>query len=130
MAAVCPACGSSDITLAALQDYEAQTAVCMACVTIFEPDSRADPQRQMCDNCAFRHGSVERSDPYGWWAIVEATIVEALHPFHCHKNLPCSFDGQGLHFTLPPGGQAALTPCAGWRSRKIAYDAGVHWSRL
>ncbi|GAB5505823.1 MAG: hypothetical protein Rhirs2KO_09860 [Rhizobiaceae bacterium] len=129
---MCPTCRSDNVRLVDTADYDSRLAVCMSCVLVFEPETRADPERQMCDNCAFRPGSAERSNPYGWWDIIEATIVNGLHPFHCHKGLPCAFDAErgSLHFQQPADGIAAMTPCAGWRSRKIAYEAGVHWSRL
>lgn len=129
---LCPTCSSTDVKIAPLIDADTPIAVCMSCAAVFEPETRADPERQMCDNCAFRPGSVERSNPYGWWDIIEATIVEGRHPFHCHKNLACDFDAKqgSLHFRQPAGGINEMTPCAGWRSRKIAYEAGVHWSRL
>lgn len=121
--ATCPNCGSTNTVLPKIPRPEA--AACLGCATLFVPETRARPEAQLCNDCAFRPGSPERADPYKWAEIVETTIVDAVHPFFCHKGLTCSLDGNTLKYQIPQGGQAAMTPCAGWRAHKAAYDAGT-----
>jgi gentisate 1,2-dioxygenase len=118
----CPACGSRSVIY---PDVSREACSCRDCNQLFVPEHRVNPDVQMCDDCAFRPGSPERQDKYKWAEIIEATIVERLHPFHCHKGLRCSFDGHNLTYQQPEPGQKPMTPCAGWRAHLAAYQAGT-----
>ena len=128
----CPHCGNSATEPHHVPELGA-IMICGACATFFEPETRADPTRQTCNDCAFRPGSKERSDAWKWAEIVEVTIVEGRHAFHCHKGLACRLedDQSGYAYLMPPEGPAAMTPCAGWRATKAAFDAGaITWRDL
>lgn len=125
---ICPACGSARCKSPELE--EAAAAICLDCLQLFVPENRIRPEIQMCDDCAFRPNSLERADGYKWAEIIEVTIVEAQHPFYCHKGLRCELKGQSLCYLQPPGGQAEMTPCAGWRAHKMAYEAGIPARKL
>lgn len=129
MITACPHCGSNQLRGVELTDARELVVVCMGCFAAFEPEMRTDPCREMCNNCAFRQGSQERADPWRWLELLEAT-VEAGQPFHCHKNLRLQMTAEGYRFTPPEGGTAALTQCAGWKSRRAAFLTGVPLHRL
>lgn len=120
---ICPRCLSPRIVLPPLEHAEA--AVCLDCARLFIPETRPDPAAQLCDDCAFRPGSPERVDPYKWAEIIQTTIVDAAHPFYCHKGMGCELRGQTLHYLMPTEGEKVMTPCAGWRAHKLAYEAGT-----
>ncbi|MGY8872168.1 MAG: hypothetical protein ACKVJE_17150 [Pseudomonadales bacterium] len=63
------------------------------------------PRKKCCGKCAFRDGSPERSDPYGWMRSVEAWTQDKA-PFFCHEGVPG-------HDQQEPG--EALQICAGWQ---------------
>lgn len=123
----CPTCHSSDVQ--AVDIDTSPVAVCKCCATVFLPELRENPAIEMCDDCAFRRGSPERADPYGWLHIIETTIAGG-EPFYCHKGLTCELAGTTLTYLIPPGGPADMTPCAGWMSRRLAYQAGIPLSKL
>lgn len=124
----CPFCRSQDLRGVELDESRELVLVCMACASLFEPETRTDPCAAMCNNCAWRPGSPERADPWHWSLIIEQTI-EAGQPFHCHKNLLAQLTERGYRF-VAPGDLAQMTPCAGWRSRLAAYRAGVPLHKL
>lgn len=127
IAAACPSCGSENCNFL---DLEASpVGVCSNCATAFIPEIRANPAIQMCDDCAWRPGSPERKDPYQWAQMIEVTI-EGGQPFYCHKGLTCRVENTNLIYQMPPDGPAGMTPCAGWKSRKLAYDLGMPARRL
>lgn len=118
----CPKCGSTRTEAPATTHPEA--AVCLDCLNLFVPEYRSDPAAQLCNDCAFRPGSPERADPFHWAMIIEATIVDGDHPFYCHKGLSCELKHGSLTYQKPTEGEPAMTPCAGWRAHKLAYEAG------
>lgn len=125
----CPACGSSSVIWA---DGTDEACACGDCNQLYVPDFRPEPLKQMCDDCAFRPGSPERSDAYKWMQIIEATIIEQQHPFHCHKGLACELDAGGstIRYLRPDPGQKQLTQCAGWKAHLRAYKNGTPWRKL
>lgn len=127
LAQSCPTCGSDQVVF---PDLTHEACGCLACGQLFVPEHRLDPTVQLCDDCAFRPGSPERLDGYKWAEIIEATIVEQIHPFHCHKGLACELRGQSLHYLRPEEGQRPLTPCAGWRAHLKAYQSGTPARKL
>ena len=127
LAQSCPACNSDRVIFS---DLTQEACACLACGQLFVPEHRVDPATQLCDDCAFRPGSPERQDGYKWAEIIEATIVEQIHPFHCHKGLACELRGQTLHYLRPEEGQRPLTPCAGWRAHLKAYQSGMPARKL
>lgn len=40
-----------------------------------------------CKKCAYRHGSPERTDDWGWLFLHEGH-AEATVPFYCHESAP------------------------------------------
>lgn len=116
---VCPVCGSTTHVSTQVTN---EAVVCRDCNTLYVPENRANPDAQMCNDCAFRPGSPERGDPYKWAEIVQTTIVEQLHPFHCHKGMECRLENQSLVYKPE---DRPMRPCAGWRSRMAAYLAGT-----
>jgi len=126
--ASCPHCSSRKLRGIELDDCRELILVCMDCAAAFEPELRADPSREMCNNCAFRQGSPERADPWRFLELLEVTI-EGGKPFHCHKGLKLEMTANGYKF-VAPADLAALVQCAGWRSRRAAYAAGVPLHRL
>lgn len=117
----CPFCGSDDLRFP-MDDKS--VAVCFGCLAAFEPETRANPECQLCDNCAFRPDSPERQDEWLWLQLLETTIEYADHPFHCHKNLKIKMKENGYSFLQPTGDESPLKPCAGWRAYKLAFDQG------
>lgn len=51
------------------------------------PAALAPPAAKCCGKCAFRRGSPERSDPYGWMRLVESMSEDGV-PFACHESVP------------------------------------------
>ena len=119
---VCPACGSMNVKF---PEGEVEACVCFDCVQLFVPENRTNPDKQMCNDCAFRPNSPERQDLYKWAEIIRATIVDQEHPFHCHKGLKCRLQGQDLVYLTPEPGEALMHPCAGWLAHSLAYRAGI-----
>jgi hypothetical protein len=113
----CGGCGSRNMIFAS----DRQHAICMDCRRMQEPELRDWPEAKMCDNCAFRKGSPERADPWRWMQVEET--VEDGNPFHCHKGLPVTLNGDGLSatFTAPNPATGRVTVCAGWLATRIAH---------
>lgn len=122
LAQACPTCGSNQVLFAGLIR---EACVCRACGQLFVPEHRVDPAGQLCDDCAFRPGSPERADGYKWAEIIQATIVDQLHPFYCHKGLTCELRDGSLYYRLHEEGKAPLTTCAGWLAHLKAYQSGT-----
>jgi hypothetical protein len=70
-----------------------------------------------CNNCAFRKGSPEQSDPYTWMKIKEG--VEDGSPFYCHKGVPIA-PGSENGFDYPT--RKAATNLAGKDVGVEVYD--------
>lgn len=124
----CPACGSRNVIYA---EGTTEACACADCKQLYVPEHRADPAKQMCNDCAWRPGSPERQDEYKWAMIVEATIVQQEHPFYCHKGLACEVDLKGSAVSyLRPESEEQLTPCAGWKAHLLAYQNGTPARKL
>ncbi len=120
---VCAGCGSAEIvTTDEIAGADTRYGLCAACGRLQEVETRAEPLRMMCDNCAYRRGSPERSDPYGWAEHWDRHIVDGL-PFYCHKGLPLDFNPRGsTDVTATPEvlAEARVKPCAGWIAARLA----------
>ena len=123
----CPRCGSDEVLV---PDGTLEAVACGNCTQLFVPENREQPETQMCDDCAFRPNSPERQDEYKWADIIDTTIVNEIHPFYCHKGMACKLSGNTLTYQMPEEGEAAMTPCAGWRAHKAAYKAGIPARKL
>lgn len=123
----CPNCGSDQVIFS---DVTHEACSCRACGQLFVPEHRVDPDGQLCDDCAFRPGSRERQNEYLWAELVQTTIVDQVHAFHCHKGLCAALRGQELVFLPPTEGQRPMRPCAGWRAHLAAYQAGTPARKL
>jgi hypothetical protein len=125
IAPICAGCGSRHLVTAYAEG--GHYGVCLHCERLQELETRADPSRQLCDDCAFRPGSPERADPWGWMRMTERHIEDGV-PFYCHKGLALEFDPQKAMMTVKvaPGLEAEATrkPCAGWLAQRRAYLAG------
>lgn len=119
----CAGCGSADLLIADRQATDTAYGYCNACGRLQEVEVRAEPCRQMCDNCAYRRNSPERADPWGW-AEHLSRHVEDGQPFYCHKGLPVEFDPRGkvrVIETEETIAEASLKPCAGWLAARLAH---------
>jgi hypothetical protein len=112
----CGGCGSRNL----LASSDGKHAVCIDCRRLQEPETRDWPEAVMCDNCAFRKGSPERSDPWRWMQVSET--VEDGTPFHCHKGLPMTWHREHLSatFEMPDPATGRVTVCAGWLATYVA----------
>lgn len=107
----CGGCGSPHLLTAS--DADATYGVCLDCDRLQEIETRADPSGQLCDNCAFRPGSPERSDPWGWMRLEES--FESGQPFYCHKGMDARLTASEAKLEYLPGEDLTkLQPCAGW----------------
>jgi len=111
----CGGCGSQDLLTLGVAS-EGGLGLCRACGRMQEVETRDWPESVMCNNCAFRVGSPERSDPYRW-AEIEATLATGQN-FHCHKGL--AYDPESGVFSPPDPATGRVTVCAGWLSAYIA----------
>lgn len=120
----CPSCQSEAYQVCKHENVT-DVAVCMECGELFIAETRAQPLKTMCDDCAFRPESSERADPYRWAEILDATIINPSGPFYCHKGLRCTLDAEAGTINYHPSDIASgMKPCAGWWSRMMAYKAG------
>lgn len=144
----CPRCGSRSVKRVSKVGtgfYADILEACQnpACDAVWEPidtklllDARLPKTSSFtepCDNCAFRHGSFEQSDPERWRKLMADLKGDPDDPygaltaggFYCHKGVP--IDPAGEHgFAYPTKiveieGQAIeiqdrakLRPCRGW----------------
>lgn len=97
----CPECGSKRVVGCRVEI--GTLGGCMACRSLWELlpsdappdiDGRPQPFRKACDNCAFRRGSPERSDPSDWEGLLIG-LAGAGTAFYCHKGVPRQVDGDG-----------------------------------
>lgn len=117
----CSACGSTDLLLT---DGDGTLhGLCRSCGRLQEVETRPEPIRQLCDNCAYRPDSPERADPWGWAEHCDRHIHGGV-PFYCHKGLPLDFDPLG-HTHVIEGeattAEALQKPCAGWLAARLAH---------
>ncbi len=98
---------------------DGEYGACPDCKRLQELETRADPCRQLCDNCAFRPNSPERSDPWGWMRLEEG--FAAGRAFYCHKGMASKLGPDNDNLTYLPGDdETELTPCAGWIAHQKA----------
>lgn len=116
---ICGGCGSPVLLITHLPD--GKYGCCSACLRLQEIETRADPAAQLCDNCAFRPGSPERADPWGWMRKTEAFEYGQL--FYCHKGMKAELTSDGSLRYLPGADLATLKPCAGWLALQKARAA-------
>jgi len=97
----CPRCGSrKSVEVGAMQSqafYSKDARCCDNCKTLWEPfseDQLLDPKREPlgafkhpCNNCAFRKGSPEQSDPEAF-ARLREQLGWLGGSFYCHKGVP------------------------------------------
>ena len=101
----CPACKSHDVRRIPLSEMPASIAEaakcdlegCRICRAIWEPFPAGgyveDPVcAEPCDNCAFRPGSPEQSDPDKWKEMIASLKPDSdgwfTGRFYCHKGVP------------------------------------------
>lgn len=130
----CPRCAGTTTASIALKGtvYEA----CGPCKIVWEAlpaDAPADrngtpqPFRKACDNCAFRQGSPERSDPEAWEGLTMALACQEK-AFYCHKGVPLTETRDGFQYPQHPDGRhirEELRVCAGF----IAWWKGISGQR-
>lgn len=119
MQATCGGCGSIELLTHVGEDGVLH-AVCVTCQRLQEPETRDDPERELCDNCAFRPGSPERGDNYGFMRILET--VQTGQPFFCHKGLAAKLTEGSIDWSENTAA-TAKSICAGWLARRKAYLA-------
>jgi len=92
--------------------------ICVSCEKMWHPNSdgitsKTVPLISCCDDCAFKKGSPERSDPYRWMRMLER--FEAGTEFWCHKDVPTAPDGYGYRLTKSGKPDARVHRlCRGW----------------
>ena len=122
----CPKCASRRTIRSKCDDprvtnfYSATLEICPNCKAIWEPFDPAqllDPHipttssfKEPCDNCAFRPGSVEQSDPKRWAELM--ADLKKHGSFHCHKGVPIDPDNEN-GFAYPTD-RKKLRLCRGW----------------
>lgn len=117
----CAGCGGHSLETTIIDNV--LHGLCRDCFRLQEIETRADPIRQLCDNCACRPNSPERTDSYGWMRWEEKHIEGGV-PFYCHKGLAQELDPRGtmhVHATPQNIAEAKAKPCAGWLSKRLAY---------
>lgn len=90
---VCPNCKSIGIerkTLPGINGLMTDYDMCRECATVWEayPINWCEDVvgAEPCDNCAFRPGSPEQSDPAAWKELVAK--LRSGNEFKCHKGAP------------------------------------------
>ena len=83
--------------------------------------------RRPCDNCAWRKGSPERSDP-DKWEHLQQQIHYCGATFYCHKGVPLS-DEEGQTHDQPklPNGKhntKNMRLCAGYLAQRLRMAEG------
>lgn len=63
-----------------------------------------------CKKCAFRHGSPERRDDWGW-LFMQESFRENGHPFYCHESAPG-------HYQEVKDGRPRMRLCAGFEATR------------
>jgi len=127
----CPKCASrltADVEQAITSFYARKIRVCGNCGTAWEPfavdqlldkDVASSCFLDPCDNCAFRPGSTEQSDPVKWRELMDS-IKNNGGVFYCHKGLPIIPDSKD-GFAYPRDGKGnyvikKMRHCRGWLS--------------
>ncbi|MBP8235584.1 MAG: hypothetical protein KAY22_25135 [Rhizorhabdus sp.] len=90
-------------------------------------DGRPQPFAKACDNCAFRQGSPERSDPEAWEGLTMALAFQEK-AFYCHKGVPLNEARDGFDYPKREDGThpvEQLRVCAGF----IAWWKGISGQR-
>jgi hypothetical protein len=124
----CPRCGSRKTSRAPFPTeeygnfYARVLALCLnpACKASWEPFDPADllddgdptsSFREPCDNCAFRAGSVEQSNPAKWAKLMSELKVNGA--FYCHKGVPLDPASEN-GFAYPLHKRSKMRYCRGW----------------
>lgn len=118
---ICGGCGATGLILS--EKADTTYGLCPDCERLQEVELRADPCAQLCDNCAFRPDSPERTDPWGWMRMQEKHIEGGV-PFYCHKGLPLEFNLKGSTHVIDTDAtrlEAKEKPCAGWLAHRLAH---------
>ena len=110
--------------------------MCRACFTMWEPFAKEDLIdqenalsifRRPCDNCAWRKGSPERSDP-DKWEHLQQQIHYCGATFYCHKGVPLSHEEGQTHDQpkLPNGKHNTknMRLCAGYLAQRLRMAEG------
>jgi hypothetical protein len=121
----CIFCGYAEVAELVMDknDRRERVRFCAKCEKVWEPEHRDKPAKQMCNNCAFRPGSPERSAPDSWRQLREQS-VEAGQPFACHKDMPAVVTpGTGYRFLGADLERDKVTYCAGWLAHRCAWLA-------
>lgn len=87
---------------------------------VMPPADTRPANRKCCGKCAFRRGSPERGDPYGWSGLMEA--FQDGTPFYCHESVPA-------HPQEEPHGERWRL-CAGWNAHKRTGFCVMHKQAL
>lgn len=97
---------------------------CIDCNTYWEalpddhepiPDEPFFPFSKMCDNCAFRKGSLERKDKDAWNAMMIRLAYGGR--FYCHKGVPIKPESEhGFDYPKKNGTHdiEKMRPCRGY----------------
>ncbi len=83
----------------------------------FPEDHKDRPRRRKCcGKCAFRPGSQETEDGFGWANMVDG--FQSGQPFYCHETVP------GHHQEDPAAGERWQI-CGGWSAHEKTGFAGA-----
>lgn len=119
----CPKCCSERVEILTLKIDGVLLEGCKECGAFWEAELRECPAAKACDNCAWRPGSPERSDPDRWAFLMSE--FERGAPFHCHKRVPAVLDQHGYVFAFEiveqDGRQVVRNApvCSGWLAWKL-----------
>lgn len=133
----CPRCGSRKVrrmTVPSTAFYADTLEGCVNCKAFWEPFDPAQlldahlpttsSFKEPCDNCAFRAGSPEQSNPERWAEVMASLKLNGR--FYCHKGVPITpgtehgFDyptklvSKNLHPTARSEDVKKLRMCRGW----------------
>jgi hypothetical protein len=141
----CPKCGSRKWREPRVANdfYAIDVRVCDNCQTLWEPfdaDALLDPRREPlgafkhpCNNCAFRKGSPEQSDPEEF-----AKLREKLGwfgaSFYCHKGVPIDIESED-GFAYPRDREGKPTPakmrlCRGYLNQLGGFPLDLKYEEL
>jgi len=122
-AVTCPKCESPSVEIIPFLKDGTLLEACRTCGAFWEAELREVPAVTPCDNCAWRPGSPERSDPERW-AYLMAEFKRGAS-FYCHKRVPAILDDHGYSFQFAieqkDGRQVCTNApiCAGWVAWKL-----------
>lgn len=120
---LCPKCKSPNIEIIPFLRDGTLLEACRTCGAFWEAELREPCSGTPCDNCAWRPGSPERSDPEKWAHLMSEFKRGAI--FYCHKRVPAQLDENGYSFQfnieLHDGRQTCTNApvCAGWLNWKL-----------